>query len=141
MKKLCVNCGRDDHQCCRGCWCHPAFGLFILRLVVGLIFLSHGVMKWQNLPGTLDFFTSLGFLPFWAYVVATVETAGGLSLILGLFSRLFGVLLAGVMVVAILTVKWPLGGWAASELELLLLASTLAISLIGPSRWALGKKW
>lgn len=122
-----------------GRWLNPALGLFLLRLVVGLVFISHGVAKFQNMEGTITFFASLGMPAFLAYFVATVETLGGLALILGLFSRLAGILLAIVMVVAVYSVTWPSGGWTGSELELTLLASNLALALIGPGAWAIKK--
>ena len=122
-----------------GRWFHPALGFFLLRLVVGLVFLSHGVDKFQNMESTIAFFASLGMPVFLAYFVATVETLGGIALILGLFSRIAGVLLAIVMVVAVFSVTWPAGGWTGSELELTLLASNLALALIGPGAWAIKK--
>ena len=76
-------------------------GIFLIRLVFGAIFLVHGWSKWQDLAGTIAFFGKLGFPAFWAYVVATVELLGGASMILGVWQKWSGRLLAVVMAVAI----------------------------------------
>jgi putative oxidoreductase len=83
----------------------PNAGLLVLRLVVGVTFLLHGVDKLGDLSGTEELFASLEIpaaglvAPF----VAVVETAGGLLLIAGLATPLAGVALAGDMFVALVT--------------------------------------
>jgi len=75
------------------------------RVVVGQTFLLTGLGKLGHLDRTAAFFGSIGLpLPgVNAVVVGTVELLGGLCLILGLGTRLFGALLSGTMVVALLT--------------------------------------
>ena len=75
------------------------------RIVVGLTFLHTGYGKWQNVPRTVAFFTSLG-IPFPAAnaaLVATLELVGGALLIAGLGTRFFAAGLSATMVVALLT--------------------------------------
>ncbi len=83
-----------------------------LRLIVGLIFLGHGAQKlfgWfggYGLEGTAGFFQEqLGLSPgiLWAFLASAGEFFGGLFLLLGLFARLQGTILAFTMLVAILT--------------------------------------
>lgn len=83
-----------------------------LRLVVGLIFLGHGGQKlfgWfggYGLEATAGFFQEqLGLSPgmLWAFLASAGEFFGGLLLILGLFARLQGAILAATMLVAIVT--------------------------------------
>ncbi|HRH30776.1 MAG TPA: DoxX family protein [Candidatus Paceibacterota bacterium] len=114
-------------------------GLLLIRLGVGAIFLTHGVSKLSNMDGVIGFFASLGIPAFMAWVVAIVEAAGGLALILGVFTKISGVLLAITMLVAILKVKFPQGGFNASEFELILLLASLGLSLTGPGKFALKK--
>jgi putative oxidoreductase len=79
------------------------------RVAVGLVFVTAGWGKLQNLPQVVEFFRSLGIpapelqAPF----VAFVELAGGLLLVLGLGTRFVAVPLACTMVVAIATALWP----------------------------------
>ncbi|MER3515365.1 MAG: DoxX family protein, partial [Chloroflexota bacterium] len=85
------------------------WGLLILRLGMGIIFLAHG---WPELPGGPmggpagfgGFLKQMGVpLPtFFAWVVALLETVGAVLLILGLGTRLLAVLFAVDMLVAIL---------------------------------------
>lgn len=63
---------------------------FALRIALGTMFLAHGlVLKLLTftLPGTAQFFVSIG-LPGWlAYVVFITEAVGGVMLILGVQVR------------------------------------------------------
>lgn len=89
--------------------CLEWLGPLVARLVVGEVFLVSGWGKLQHLPQIVENFAGWG-IPFPAFTtpfVSTVEFAGGLLLVLGLFTRLAAVPLAIVMVVAIATVLWP----------------------------------
>lgn len=117
-----------------------AFGIFLLRVVVGLVFAAHGWGKLQGMEGTIGFFVSLGLPAFLAYVVAWVEFLGGLSLILGVFSRIASYLLAVVMVFAILLVKMKAGFMGGYELDLTLLVALLAIAWSGSGPYSVSGK-
>jgi putative oxidoreductase len=76
--------------------------LLAMRLYWGWQFAQTGWGKLHNLPKIVDFFTSLN-IPFPAanaHFVSGLEFVGGILLILGLGSRLIGLLLAGNMFVA-----------------------------------------
>lgn len=113
-------------------------GLLLVRLGVGAIFLSHGISKLSSMDGVIGFFASLGIPAILAWIVALVETIGGIAMVLGVFTKISGVLLSVIMLVAIIKVKFPHGGFNASELELMLLLASLGISLTGPGKYALG---
>lgn len=75
------------------------------RIVIGLAFFQAGTGKFRNFENVIGFFDSLG-IPFPAFnagLVASMETVGGIMLILGLFTRLFAAGLTTTMVVALLT--------------------------------------
>lgn len=121
----------------------PDLGLFVMRLVLGVIFVAHGWSKLQNMDGTIQFFSSLGLGAFFAYAVALIEFLGGLSMILGVGTALFGVLIAIVMIGAIVFVKGKTGGLTGPggfELDLGLLAMSLGIAMSGPGKYRVGKK-
>lgn len=103
-------------------------GIFLVRVVLGLIFIVHGWDKIQNMEGTIGFFSSLGLASFFAYLVAWVEFLGGLAVLLGIFTRWIPYLLAMVMVFAIFLVKLKLGFSGGYEFDLLLLVSALAVA-------------
>jgi putative oxidoreductase len=85
-------------------WLPPLFA----RIVVGWVFLWSGWEKLNALPQITANFASWG-IPFPAFTtpfVSSVEFFGGLFLLLGLFTRIAGVPLVIVMVVAIISAKW-----------------------------------
>jgi len=113
-----------------------SYGLAVLRVVVGIVFLTHGYQKIfkMHLGGVSGFFGHVGIpLPvLFAVVVMVVEFAGGILLITGLATRIPSVLLAIDMIVALLVVHLP-GGYLKSggELPLLLLAGVICLALAG----------
>src|SRR3954451_537661 len=84
----------------------PGAGLFLLRSVVGVTFLVHGVDKLVHPSAAQDSFASLGIPApaIVAPVVGTTETVGGLLLVAGLATRLAALALATDMLVAFRTV-------------------------------------
>lgn len=113
---------------------HRAWGMLLLRVATGLVFLNHGWMKVNNLAGAEGFFSTLGLPPGAATFVALIEVVGGLMLVLGLAPRLAGLILGIEMIVALVLVAIPAG---SSELEMMLAAAALAIFLVGGGRLAL----
>jgi uncharacterized membrane protein YphA (DoxX/SURF4 family) len=83
----------------------------LIRLAVGLIFLTEGVQKYL-FPGLLGTgrFLNIGFShpAFWAYFTGTFEMVCGLLIIIGLLTRVASIPLLIVMITAFVTTKWPL---------------------------------
>ncbi len=104
------------------------WGIFLLRFVLGAIFIAHGFGKIQGIGGTITFFASLGLGAFFAYLVAWIEFLTGIAMLFGIFTRIAGYLIAAIMFVAIITVKIKRGFMGGYELDLLILVSALAIS-------------
>ncbi len=117
-----------------------------LRVIVGGIFLLHGLSKFGllgggSIEGVVNMFGGMGMpLPgVTAPLVALVETVGGLALILGLGTRIAAILLSVIMLVAIVAVKLPMapnpiaaaGPMPGYELDLALLAGLLALLILG----------
>lgn len=115
-------------------------GLLLLRVALGAVFIAHGWAKWQDMPGTIQFFSNLGLSAMWAYVVATIELLGGLAILLGIWHRLAGYLLAAVMVGAIITVKGSKGFLGGYEFDLTLLLVALATAMMPPGKYLVLKK-
>jgi putative oxidoreductase len=116
-------------------------GLLVLRLVVGVTFLLHGLDKLGDLSGTEEFFASLEIPApaLMAPFVALTETAGGLLLIVGFATPLVGVALAVDMLVALVTAHIDEGFFAADsgiEPVLLLGGASLAVVLTGAGRFS-----
>jgi putative oxidoreductase len=131
------------------------WGLLILRLALGAIFIVHGWPKinpnspMKGLTGFGGFLKSQGVpLPsLLALVVALLETVGAVLLILGIFTRIIALGLAIDMLVAIRLVKFGMqkagfmdpqkGGW---EFEFALMAAALALFFTGPGAIALAPR-
>lgn len=120
-------------------------GALILRVVLGITFFVHGLVKFQGgIENTAGWFTSIGLPGFLATVVAVIELAGGIALVLGLFSRFVSALFLLLMAGAIIKVKMA-GGFlgngqgAGYELDLALLAMAAAITITGSKLLALDK--
>ena len=121
-------------------------GKLILRVTVGVLILFHGVHKILN-PGSLDFISkqlsSINLPHALAYGVYIGEVVAPLMIILGIFSRLGGLLVFGNMMFAlVLAHRGELftftgtGGWAL-ELQGFYLFSGLAVLFLGSGRIAI----
>ncbi len=118
---------------------HPGnekLGLLVLRVTLGSIFLVHGIQKLSNMEGTIAFFGMVGFSAFWAWLVAIIETVGGVGVILGIGTRFFASLFAIISLVVITGVKAG-KGFSAVELDLAMLGLALGIGLLGCGKWSL----
>lgn len=116
--------------------------LLVLRVAVGVIFFVHGYQKFftMGVGGVAGFFGSVGVpLPgLIAPAISTLETFGGLALILGLLTRWIAPFFVLDMAGAIYFVHWGNGFFAPKGIELVMLlgASALALALAGPGRFS-----
>lgn len=120
-------------------------GKLILRLVVGILMLFHGISKLTNgVSGIEGMVASHGLPGFLGWGVYVGEVIAPLLLIAGIYARAGGLLVAINMIVAILLVHTgqlyllsKTGGWQL-ELQGLYLFCGLAIALLGAGRYSLG---
>ncbi len=128
---------------------HPsaALGTFVLRLALGVAFIAHALLKLLvfTLPGTAQFFGSLGLPPFLGYVVFAAELIGGVLLVAGIGSRYVAAALVPIMLGALWAHSgngWLFsgngGGW---EYPLFWTAALVAQVLLGDGAYALGTKF
>jgi len=111
-------------------------GLLLLRVALGIIFIFHGYPKIAD-PGAMNgMFMQHGLPGYFAMVSGVLETFGGALLILGLFARGAGLLLAIEMAVAIWKVHSG-GGFMAVrnyEFPLALAVGCFALATVGAGR-------
>ncbi len=66
------------------------YGVMLLRISLGIVILAHSAylkLVVFTLPGTAQFFTSIGLPGPLAYIVFTIEVICGTALILGVYTR------------------------------------------------------
>ncbi len=113
-----------------------------IRLTLGIVFMAHGADKLfgtfggGGLEATASQFEQLGLQPanVMAFMAGASELGGGLLVFLGLMTRLGALMIAGTMVVAILTVHGSNGLFARDngfEYPLIALGAALTLMLSG----------
>ena len=92
------------------------YAALALRVSLGVLFVAHAALKvFAFTPaGTAQLFASIGLPPDLAYVVILGETAGGLALVLGLYTRLAALALVPLIIGTIVTVHGA-NGWLFSN--------------------------
>jgi len=118
------------------------YAAFALRVALGLMFVAHGLLKVFvfTLPGTAQFFDSVGFPGWAAYPVTFAEIIGGALLIAGLRSRVVATALIPVLAGAAfvhLGNGWVFsnakGGW---EYPVFLIVIAAVVALLGDGAFA-----
>jgi putative oxidoreductase len=123
-------------------------GIALARLIVGGLFLGHGLQKlagWfggYGLEATGNAFESMDLRPgkLNAAAAGASEAGGGAMLAAGFLTPLAGSLLSGTMITAIRKVHAPKGLWVAEggyEYNLVMLAAVFAIVDVGPGALSL----
>ena len=116
------------------------FGLLVLRIGLGVIFIAHGFGSIAAMSSTTQFFGSIGLGRALAYIVSYGELIGGIALLLGIFTQIAATGLAIIMSGVLLFVKLnaPITGMHGNELELSLFVASVAIAFMGAGRFSLG---
>jgi uncharacterized membrane protein YphA (DoxX/SURF4 family) len=115
----------------------------ILRVVLGITFFVHGLVKFQGgIENTVGWFDSIGLPGFLAYVVATLELVGGLLLVVGFGTRIVSALFVLLMLGATFKAKLALGflgngQMAGYELDIALMAMALFLAVNGSNMLSL----
>ena len=123
------------------------YGIAVLRVSLGLMFIAHSVVLKHfvyTLPGTAQFFESIGLPAALAYVVFWMEAVGGVALVLGVGTRVVSAALVPVLVGA--TWAHAGNGWVFSnanggwEYPLYLTVLAAAQVLLGEGAFALSRR-
>ncbi len=125
-----------------------AGSILLIRLAVGLIFFTQGILKYIDPNMGVNRFTRIGFpYPYFtAHFVGTFEIVCGALLVAGLLTRLAAVPLVIVISTAIATTKIPellrpaQGFWfmvSDARADFAMLCGLLFLLVSGPGRWSL----
>lgn len=120
---------------------------FILRLILGIVFVPHGMQKILGFAGTMDFFTvNLGIPVIFAFLAVMAEFLGSWGLITGLLTRVAAFGITVNMIVAVYMLHWQHGffmNWFGNqkgegfEYHLLVIAIGIALMIKGGGKWSL----
>jgi putative oxidoreductase len=122
---------------------NPDLALLLLRVMLGIVMLAHGVPKVLHFSGIVEGFGNMG-IPLHALAAAwatIAEAGGGLLMLLGVLTDIAGAMFAIDMLGAIIFVHAANGfsaGKGGYEFPLMLLIVALAIALMGPGRYSVG---
>jgi putative oxidoreductase len=119
----------------------------LLRVSLGAMFIAHSLVLKHftyTLPGTAQFFESLGLPAALAYATFWAELLGGLLLVFGVATRWVALALVPILVGA--TWVHAGNGWVFSaqnggwEYPAFLIIASLAQALLGDGHFAVGKR-
>ncbi len=117
------------------------FASLVLRVILGGLFILHGWMKVKNPKQTAAWVASTGWTwaAGFAYPFTYLEFLGGIALVIGLLTRIVGILFVLEMIATTIFSrvklgKKLLGGW---EVDVLFLAGALALVFLGAGAWSL----
>lgn len=123
---------------------YAPYAALLLRIALGVLFIAHSMLKILvfTLPGTAEYFQSLGVPGALAYVVTPLELIGGAALILGVFTRYAVLALVPIIIGTIVLVHgangWEFtnkdGGW---EYPAFWAAALVVLFLLGDGAFAL----
>jgi putative oxidoreductase len=108
----------------------------ILRIVVGLLFLEHGLSKFFGFPVPFPVHP----LPPLLLVAGAVELVGGFLVAIGLFTRLAAFIASGEMAVAYWMEHFPKSPWPIANMgegAILFCFIFLYLAAAGPGAWSI----
>jgi putative oxidoreductase len=113
-----------------------SWGITLLRVTVGVVFVAHGGQKFfMGFQQVAEFLAGAGIPQATgaAILLTAVEFFGGLAMILGILTRYIAIMLAFDMSVAIITVHWHNGFFMPNGIEypMVLLVANLTLILAG----------
>ncbi len=123
------------------------FGLLLLRLGLGAMFVWHGAPKltggfetWTLLGGAMANFGITAVPPLWGFLAAVSELGGGVCLILGIAMRPACVFLLATMIVAATHHLAKGDGLAGASHAIEVGIVFLALIIVGPGRYSIDRK-
>lgn len=113
----------------------PPYARSAMRVVVGFLFMEHGLQKIFGLLGGMSGNGATAHFISWPWVSGILEVIGGPLILIGLFTAPVAFILCGEMAVAYFWMHFPHGFWPLlnhGELAVLYCFVFLYLSAAGP---------
>jgi putative oxidoreductase len=114
--------------------------LSVLRIVVALLYLQHGLTKFFGFPGTAP-----SAMPLFPVILGgLIETIGSILLLVGLWSRPAAFIMSGEMAIAYWYAHFPRNPFPynnGGNLAILYCFVFLYIFFAGPGPWSIDSMW
>ena len=114
--------------------------LSVLRIVVALLYLQHGLTKFFGFPGTAP-----SAMPLFPVILGgLIETIGSVLLLVGLWSRPAAFIMSGEMAIAYWYAHFPRNPFPynnGGNLAILYCFVFLYIFFAGPGPWSIDSMW
>jgi putative oxidoreductase len=123
--------------------------MLVLRILLGIVFVPHGMQKIMGYSATMESFTShLGIPAILAFFAIMAEVLGPIGLISGFLTRVAAFAISVNMVVCVYLMHWQNGffmNWFGNqkgegyEFHILVITIGLALMIRGGGKWSLDK--
>jgi uncharacterized membrane protein YphA (DoxX/SURF4 family) len=126
--------------------------ILLIRIAVGLIFATQGLLKYIDPNMGVNRFARIGFPAplFTAHFVGAFEMVCGVLVLIGLWTRISAIPLLVVISTAIVTTKLPelspanQGFWymvSDARTDFAMLCCLLFLIIAGPGMWSMDSRW
>ena len=115
--------------------------LSVLRIVVALLFLQHGLTKLFGFPGTAP--ANFNWFTLAPGLASLIETFGGLALLFGFYTRVAAFIMSGEMAVAYFMAHHPRSFFPynnGGDAAVLYCFVFLYLALVGGGEWSVDAK-
>jgi putative oxidoreductase len=115
--------------------------LSVLRIVVALLFLQHGLTKLFGFPGTAP--ANFNWFTLAPGLASLIETFGGLALLFGFYTRVAAFIMSGEMAVAYFMAHQPRNFFPynnGGDAAVLYCFVFLYLALVGGGEWSVDAK-
>ena len=123
--------------------------MLVLRIMLGVVFIPHGIQKILGFSGTMQMFTTNLHIPLvFAFLAIMAEFLGSWGLITGLLTRVAAFGIAVDMMVAVYMLHWQNGffmNWFGNqkgegfEFHILVIAIAIALMIRGGGLWSVDR--
>jgi len=123
--------------------------MLILRVLLGIVFIPHGMQKLLGFSGVMQMFTAqLGIPTLFAFLAIMTEILGPVGLITGLLTRVTALAIGVEMAVAVYMIHWQNGffmNWFGNqkgegfEYHILVIAIAVVLMIRGGGKWSIDR--